>query len=217
MEENKILALLKVSKNDIVPITEGTAGKIIGSFKSKRKSHDKSDWGLYFIMPESENDTVFSAIDNTSGDCWTEDFHSPEAAVAWLNGASLEEVLESFPGERPDKSLQELCDEPISGEVMIGGVNVVVDPGLTDVTYNEAVNYIDLCDKQKGNKSDKITEIILKPESGDNISIDWTVKPLPFSRIRRITGYLVGDLDRWNKAKRQEEHDRVKHMDAAAR
>lgn len=32
-----------------------------------------------------------------------------------------------------------------------------------------------------------------------------------FSRIRRITGYLVGDMDRWNDAKRAEEHDRVKH------
>ncbi|HIS85179.1 MAG TPA: anaerobic ribonucleoside triphosphate reductase [Candidatus Faecivicinus avistercoris] len=32
-----------------------------------------------------------------------------------------------------------------------------------------------------------------------------------FERIRRITGYLVGTLDRFNNAKRAEEHDRVKH------
>jgi hypothetical protein len=32
-----------------------------------------------------------------------------------------------------------------------------------------------------------------------------------FERIRRITGYLVGTLDRFNDAKRSEEHDRVKH------
>jgi len=32
-----------------------------------------------------------------------------------------------------------------------------------------------------------------------------------FERIRRITGYLVGTMDRWNDAKRAEEHDRVKH------
>ena len=30
-------------------------------------------------------------------------------------------------------------------------------------------------------------------------------------RIRRITGYLVGTLDRFNNGKRAEEHDRVKH------
>ena len=33
----------------------------------------------------------------------------------------------------------------------------------------------------------------------------------PFERIRRITGYLVGTLDRFNDAKRAEERDRVKH------
>ena len=33
-----------------------------------------------------------------------------------------------------------------------------------------------------------------------------------FERIRRITGYLVGTLDRFNNAKRAEEHDRVKHQ-----
>ncbi len=34
---------------------------------------------------------------------------------------------------------------------------------------------------------------------------------VPFERIRRITGYLVGTLDRFNNAKRAEERDRVKH------
>lgn len=33
----------------------------------------------------------------------------------------------------------------------------------------------------------------------------------PFERIRRITGYLVGTLDKWNDAKRSEEKDRTKH------
>ncbi len=32
-----------------------------------------------------------------------------------------------------------------------------------------------------------------------------------FERIRRITGYLVGTVDRFNNAKQAEEHDRVKH------
>lgn len=32
-----------------------------------------------------------------------------------------------------------------------------------------------------------------------------------FERVRRITGYLVGTLDRWNDAKKAEEKDRVKH------
>ena len=32
-----------------------------------------------------------------------------------------------------------------------------------------------------------------------------------FERIRRITGYLVGTLDRFNNAKKAEVKDRVKH------
>ena len=32
-----------------------------------------------------------------------------------------------------------------------------------------------------------------------------------FERFRRITGYLVGTMDKWNDAKRAEERDRVKH------
>lgn len=38
-----------------------------------------------------------------------------------------------------------------------------------------------------------------------------TEEDQPFERIRRITGYLVGTLDKWNNAKRAEERDRVKH------
>ncbi len=34
---------------------------------------------------------------------------------------------------------------------------------------------------------------------------------MPFERLRRITGYLVGSLDRWNDAKKAEEKARVKH------
>ena len=34
---------------------------------------------------------------------------------------------------------------------------------------------------------------------------------VPFERVRRITGYLVGTLKRFNNAKRAEERDRVKH------
>lgn len=36
-------------------------------------------------------------------------------------------------------------------------------------------------------------------------------KGVPFKRIRRITGYLVGDLSRFNDSKLAEVKDRVKH------
>ena len=37
-------------------------------------------------------------------------------------------------------------------------------------------------------------------------------KDVGFERIRRITGYLVGTMDKWNDAKKADERDRVKHM-----
>ena len=36
-------------------------------------------------------------------------------------------------------------------------------------------------------------------------------KGVKFERIRRITGYLVGTVERFNDGKKAEEHDRVKH------
>ncbi len=41
--------------------------------------------------------------------------------------------------------------------------------------------------------------------------VDMVGEGIGFERIRRITGYLVGTLDRFNNGKRAEEHDRVKH------
>lgn len=46
---------------------------------------------------------------------------------------------------------------------------------------------------------------------GDYVDLDYDFGRAPFDRIRRITGYLVGTLDRFNNAKRAEESERVKH------
>lgn len=46
---------------------------------------------------------------------------------------------------------------------------------------------------------------------GDYVDLSYDFDPVPFQRIRRITGYLVGDLGRFNNAKRHEVDDRVKH------
>lgn len=46
---------------------------------------------------------------------------------------------------------------------------------------------------------------------GDFVDLHYRFEPVPFERIRRITGYLVGTMDRWNNAKKAEEADRVKH------
>lgn len=46
---------------------------------------------------------------------------------------------------------------------------------------------------------------------GEEIGIYYNLAYVPFNRLRRITGYLVGDLSRWNNGKRAEQADRVKH------
>ena len=46
---------------------------------------------------------------------------------------------------------------------------------------------------------------------GEYVELRYDFGDVPFQRIRRITGYLVGTLDRFNNAKRSEEKDRVKH------
>ena len=38
-------------------------------------------------------------------------------------------------------------------------------------------------------------------------------KGVNFERIRRITGYLVGSVDRWCNSKKAELKDRVKHCE----
>lgn len=63
---------------------------------------------------------------------------------------------------------------------------------------------------QQENPKRKIQSLKIEVD-GDYVNLSYQLVPVKFDRIRRITGYLVGNMDRWNNAKRAEEHDRVKH------
>ena len=63
--------------------------------------------------------------------------------------------------------------------------------------------------KEKNPK--KIIKYIKVTLDGDFANLEYEVEEEPFDRIRRITGYLVGDTRYWNNAKKAEERDRVKH------
>ena len=64
----------------------------------------------------------------------------------------------------------------------------------------------------KDKYGDKLVGLKIEIENDDEVTLTYILKnDVPFERIRRITGYLVGTIDRWNNAKRAEEHDRVKH------
>ena len=58
---------------------------------------------------------------------------------------------------------------------------------------------------------DKVIKEITIKVDGDFVDLKYDFDDVPFDRIIRITGYLVGTTDRFNNAKRSEERDRVKH------
>ena len=68
---------------------------------------------------------------------------------------------------------------------------------------------IQMMEQEEGRKVVEIS--IRRTENPDEYGITPVFEKVPFRRIRRITGYLVGTLDRFNNAKRAEERDRVKH------
>ena len=55
------------------------------------------------------------------------------------------------------------------------------------------------------------TSVIARLAPDGQIDLELHIPGARFDRIRRITGYLVGTLDRFNDAKRAEERARVKH------
>ena len=66
-------------------------------------------------------------------------------------------------------------------------------------------------DQAKEKYPDKHLRAIELEVDGEFVNAKYHFSDVPFQRIRRITGYLVGTLDRFNNAKRAEEKARVKH------
>lgn len=58
---------------------------------------------------------------------------------------------------------------------------------------------------------DKYIKTIDFTLDGEYLDVKYTYDTIPFERIRRITGYLVGTVDRFNNGKRAEVEDRVIH------
>lgn len=93
----------------------------------------------------------------------------------------------------------------------LDGVSVVVNYASDQdarVSEDEIRAYLNRAhDKFPYGKLDSLTLDV----DGEDVGIHYGLAPAQFDRIRRITGYLVGTLDRFNDGKRAEERDRVKH------
>ena len=85
-------------------------------------------------------------------------------------------------------------------------MEVIVNGG--SISEQEKNNYIEYVKAKNPNKELVSLQIDI---DGDFAELKYQFEDIPFERIRRVTGYLTGTLDRWNDAKRAEEKDRVKH------
>lgn len=87
---------------------------------------------------------------------------------------------------------------------IINGIQITADFDISDEELKNYVAYV----------QERVPDVIkIKVTLCDDGCVDltWTQESVKFERIRRITGYLVGTIDRWNDSKKHEERDRVKH------
>lgn len=80
----------------------------------------------------------------------------------------------------------------------------------SEMSEKEAKIYVDYLEEKYQRKVAELT-IDLDAEDEEYVGLTYLLEDIPFERIRRITGYLVGTMDHWNDAKSAEERDRVKH------
>ena len=92
---------------------------------------------------------------------------------------------------------------------VLDNIQIVVNC-CEDMQDKEIRAYVNKIRPEKGVVLKKLI-ITIMPSDPDNVILDWETDKKHFERIRRITGYLVGNMDRWNAAKRAEERDRLKH------
>lgn len=87
----------------------------------------------------------------------------------------------------------------------IDGIEIHSNEELKDEELNAYIHHV-----RSQNPGKQIQDITLEFH-GDDVDLGYHILPVGFEKIRRITGYLVGTVDRFNNAKAAEVEDRVKH------
>lgn len=112
-------------------------------------------------------------------------YHTPDDAQTF-NRERFKKSLQKYDSQVSDARIDELLAEFEGYDVL--HASVLVEIGTRAMTTEEAA----------------------KEYFGTHNT--WFDENTPnFERLRRITGYLVGTLDRWNDGKKAEEKARVKH------
>lgn len=83
--------------------------------------------------------------------------------------------------------------------------SVIISGGTMETS--EIQKYVEYLEKKNNRKLETLDITI----DGEFVDLHYKFVPTGFERIRRITGYLVGDMSSWNEGKKAEEKDRVKH------
>ena len=89
--------------------------------------------------------------------------------------------------------------------MVINGITVTDCIGCSDEEIKAYIKHVEKC------TNGAVTQLTIE-QGEEGVRLDYVVKKRKFERIRRITGYLVGTIDRWNDAKKAEESQRVKHL-----
>ena len=90
--------------------------------------------------------------------------------------------------------------------MIVDNCRVYVSNG--ELPEDEITRYVERGREKYG---EKLKAINIKVD-GEFVELTYDIGRIPFQRIRRITGYLVGTMERWNDSKTAEEGDRVKHL-----
>lgn len=125
----------------------------------------------------------------------------------------LQVVPDIKPNERTDRTLYEVYgieDKDNYGLTKVGHVDLFFDNRLSEEEAVEAYN-----SSETANSSKEIAVALVSLEVDETgeayLGLHYRTAGSKFDRIRRVTGYLSGDVSSFNDAKRAEEHDRVKH------
>lgn len=94
------------------------------------------------------------------------------------------------------------------GDVKVIDRDEILEDELDAVEY---VNYV----LEHTVEDEPLEQVEVKLCDDGKVDVDYQLHGQKFERIRRITGYLTGDLTSWNDAKRAEERERVKHLGGA--
>ena len=93
----------------------------------------------------------------------------------------------------------------MNNQYLLTGIVVTFDDQEPH-SRDEAMAYLEYALKQHRN----LKALIIR-RKGEDADLEYVLRKPSFERIRRITGYLVGTVDRWNDAKNAELKDRVMH------